>query len=386
MPTTPNFALPFPLDTDPADVPADMEELADAVDSALGQVGTASVPQSLVDAKGDLLVGSAPDTVARVPVGTNGYVLAADSPSPAGVKWIQLAGAYVAVADKGVPNGVASLDATGKVPSAQLPTIPPSGIQPTIIDAKGDLIAGAANDTPQRFAVGADGQALVADSTQPQGLKWATPSGGGGGGIDPAIFDAKGDVLIASAPDTPARLAVGANGQVLTADPSAANGLRYGERIDYENVYSAGTAYQPGDVVTYNGVTYLCVNPATGQTPPAVTGGGGASVQVVTTLPASPTDGLEVILVDSLTLPTYAWHLKYQAGIIDANKWVYVGGSPLEHDITAAEVTNSATYVDLATVGRKSPCRAPVSTSSTLQSALVTSVFRPPPGCNVSPP
>ena len=49
----------------------------------------------------------------------------------------------------------------------------------TILDAKGDLITATAADTPARLAVGTNGQTLVADSTASTGLKWATPSGGG---------------------------------------------------------------------------------------------------------------------------------------------------------------------------------------------------------------
>ncbi len=41
----------------------------------------------LVDAKGDLLAGSAADTVARLPIGTNGFVLRADSAEATGLKW-----------------------------------------------------------------------------------------------------------------------------------------------------------------------------------------------------------------------------------------------------------------------------------------------------------
>ena len=47
-----------------------------------------------------------------------------------------------------------------------------------ILDAKGDLITATAADTPARLAVGTNGQTLVADSTAATGLKWATPSGG----------------------------------------------------------------------------------------------------------------------------------------------------------------------------------------------------------------
>ena len=48
----------------------------------------------------------------------------------------------------------------------------------TILDAKGDLITATAADTPARLAVGTDGQTLMADSTASTGLKWATPSSG----------------------------------------------------------------------------------------------------------------------------------------------------------------------------------------------------------------
>lgn len=46
-----------------------------------------AIAKSLVDAKGDLLVGSADNTVARLAVGTNDYVLTADSTAANGIKW-----------------------------------------------------------------------------------------------------------------------------------------------------------------------------------------------------------------------------------------------------------------------------------------------------------
>jgi hypothetical protein len=51
-----------------------------------------------------------------------------------------------------------------------------NAIQNAIVDAKGDLISATAADTPARLAVGTNGQVLTADSSTSTGLKWATPA------------------------------------------------------------------------------------------------------------------------------------------------------------------------------------------------------------------
>ena len=54
----------------------------------------------------------------------------------------------------------------GRIPSVE------GGIQPTIFDAKADLLTATANDTPARLAVGSNFAFLQADSAQSTGLKW----------------------------------------------------------------------------------------------------------------------------------------------------------------------------------------------------------------------
>ena len=54
-----------------------------------------------------------------------------------------------------------------------------SVINNSLVDAKGDVLTATADNTPARLAVGANDTVLTADSTAATGLKWATPAAGG---------------------------------------------------------------------------------------------------------------------------------------------------------------------------------------------------------------
>jgi hypothetical protein len=100
--------------------------------------------------------------------------------------WKDDAGTEYAVAS-GVPDAVdVTFDPTGlvNVTGTEVQTaieeldaaVSGGGISPTIVDAKGDIIAATAADTVARLAAGTNGTALVAASGETTGLKWGIPN------------------------------------------------------------------------------------------------------------------------------------------------------------------------------------------------------------------
>jgi hypothetical protein len=143
-----------------------------ATDVGLGSVANAAQVQlGTVDAKGDLIVATANDTVARLAAGTNGQVLTANSATTTGLEWVAANAHTHALSDitiSGVPDGTKFLrdDGSWQTPGLAVttrtvsysatptidPTIPGNRINMT---ATGDITAYAVTSTGAQ-----DGQVL----------------------------------------------------------------------------------------------------------------------------------------------------------------------------------------------------------------------------------
>lgn len=166
-----------------------------ATSAAASAAQAAAAVAASFDAKGDLLVGTGAGAFDQLTVsGTNGYLLTVNSATATGLEW---AAAPVSLPSQTgndgkvlVTNGTTA-SWSGATPVAQTtePTTLIDGlmwldtdgstadaafIPNSIVDAKGDLIAATANDTPAKLAVGSNGQFLQADSSTATGLVWSS--------------------------------------------------------------------------------------------------------------------------------------------------------------------------------------------------------------------
>lgn len=104
---------------------------------------------------------------------------------------------------------------------------------------------------------GTTGQVLAKASNTDLDYTWVAQDDSNA--IQNAIVDAKGDLIAASAADTPARLAVGNNGETLVADSSTSTGLRWIPSTVATNpiINSGFDIWQRGTSFTPNTLTYL---------------------------------------------------------------------------------------------------------------------------------
>lgn len=100
---------------------------------------------------------------------------------------------------------------------------------------------------------GTTGQVLSKTTNTDMDFTWVTTDDANA--IQNSIVDAKGDLISATANDTPARLAVGSNGSILTADSAQSTGLKYGGLWD---TYTPTLTAESGTITTISGSARYC--------------------------------------------------------------------------------------------------------------------------------
>jgi hypothetical protein len=137
----------------------------------------------------------------------------------------------------------------------------------TAIEALGDSIDASLVD----LKGGTSGQVLSKNSNTDMDFVWVTSDDANA--IQNTIVDAKGDLITATAADTPARLAVGSNGETLVADSSTSVGIRYQTGVNLNgiingamDIWQRGTSFVSTGNIVYTADRWASFRAALGQT------------------------------------------------------------------------------------------------------------------------
>jgi hypothetical protein len=285
--------------------------------------GVAAIPCSIVTTKGDILAASGPSSVCRVASGANGQVLSVNSACIAGVEWI---------------------------------TVTQNAIPCSCIINKGALVTGSGVATPSALPVGTDGQILVACSAASNGLCW-TSAAAAAAAIPCSTLTAKGALVTATSPNTPTALAVGTDGQILSACAACTSGLTWvanpGGTVTSVSgtapiAVSTGTTTPVISVATattaVTGVTTLVDNTSTNDNTKALTAAQGYALQQQIDSLATSSN---IILAGTLNAATGLLATVTSQGILAG----FAAGSSLP----GPDVTNDGYYVIVTTGGSYTP-------------------------------
>jgi hypothetical protein len=214
-----------------------------------------------------------------------------------------------------------------------------------IANSKGALIT-STGSVVDDLPVGTDGHILTADSAQTLGIKWAAAPASG---IAETLLDAKGDLIVATAADTAARLAVGTNGHALVADSNATAGVKW---AGVGKVLQAVTASKTNTFST-SSTSFTTVTDVSVSITPSSTS---SKILVIAMVPLalSSVNGLAKATVfrDSTNLTNASSPSSRTAGLVshseDANQMVCVSMTFLDSPSTTSSVTYDARVLALS--------------------------------------
>ena len=211
--------------------PDGLQWTSTAIYSGDGSTISSSSPFSVIwplTTKGGLMTYNGTSVVQLTP-GSNGQLLASESAQADGLEWITIptySGDGTTISSSAPFSSLQHGDGTSITSSSPFSVIWP-------LTTKGDILV-SNGTTSVRFPVGTNGQVLTAESGQPDGIQWvstATYSGDGTTITTSSPFSAiyplttKGDLFTFGS--SAARLPVGSNTQVLTADSTQTDGVKW---------------------------------------------------------------------------------------------------------------------------------------------------------------
>jgi len=249
--------------------------------------------------------------------------------------------------EKAAANGYPSLDATGKVPLAQLPALNQTLGELAYGEFTAPVTCPAVSEATATPVVSAP--AITLDGFTPIVIDVFIPVVGFSDAPDAVAYLFEDSTSLGAVwGRTSSTVVVGTNHGFIRVSrrlTPAAGSHTYSFRAKVSSGAGVQMIAGPGGPNQYT-PGYIRVSLAA----PISNAPAGAllPVQYGTSLPTSPVDGQEAILVDSLTNPTYQWRFRYNAGSSSTYKWEFVGGSPILSNIGAYATTTSTSYVDLA--------------------------------------
>lgn len=180
-PTTP-FNWQMPTNTDlVTDLPADFEVFGQAVATSMADLLGGTTGQILSKAtNADMDFTWITNDVGDITAVTASSPLTGGGTSGAITVGIQAASTSQSGAVQLTDSTSSTSTTTAATPNSVKSAydLANAAVAKSIVDAKGDLIAATAADTVSRLAVGANGTVLTADSAQATGMKWAAGSSG----------------------------------------------------------------------------------------------------------------------------------------------------------------------------------------------------------------